>query len=64
LFGKKDKIAGIKVMESKKAKKVPTAANIPKSFIISKYEPKINEIKPKTVVSEDKKTGKNKYAND
>lgn len=51
-------------MESKKAKKVPTAANIPKSFIISKYEPKINEIKPKTVVSEDKKTGKNKYAND
>ena len=45
------KIAGTKKIDRRQANNVPSAVKIPKSTIISRYDPKIKEIKPMMVVN-------------
>ena len=44
-------MAGTKKIDKRQANNVPSAVKIPKSTIISRYDPKIKEIKPMMVVN-------------
>jgi len=48
-------------MDNRNEKATPIAVNIPKSRIIVRYEPNMNDTKPMAVVIAAKKTGKTIY---
>jgi len=61
---KPDISAGTKNKDNIKAISVPTAVNIPKSFIMVRYAPKTNDTKPMAVVTAASITGTMIYPSD